>query len=171
MCFADARIDLDEPSTTQRRPPATYPRGKGRRTGPYRFTRDWSPLSMPGSPYAGDWPFAGTSTVGVRQPRRGRAVRPRCRRDHRRNAATRISATVVTPLILSHSCGTDLVRSGTNLVTVVELLDHVSGTVTAARDADPDIYRSTEDDLDAVAPGSSSTAKVARPATPIPTHQ
>ena len=146
MRFAGARIaeavevDLDDLPTTQRRRRLRI-RGKGRK---HRAVPVHRTGRRPGCLAAARrrWPGAeATPAVFLTRARTRLSVR----------AADKIIAGIagvagiedaVTPHVLRHSFATDLIRAGTDLVTVAELLGHASLDSTR-------IYTlPTEDDLD-----------------------
>lgn len=148
MRLAGARVseavglDLPDLPTTQRRRRVRI-RGKGRRSRSVPVHPDLAAALDAWLVERRSWPGADT-TAAVFLNRAGGRLSAR-------SADAVIAAiasdagleTVVTPHVLRHTFGTDLVRGGTDLVTVAELLGHASLDSTR-------IYTlPTEDDLDA----------------------
>ena len=148
MRFAGARIaeavglDLDDLPTTQRRRRLRI-RGKGRKN---RSVPVHPELAASLDLWLADrrtWPGADTSPALFLNRAGGRLSLRAADEVIGAIAAAAGLAELVTPHVLRHTFGTDLVRSGVDLVTVAELLGHASLDSTR-------IYTlPTDDDLDA----------------------
>jgi site-specific recombinase XerD len=148
MRFAGARIgeavglDLDDLPTTQRRQRLRI-RGKGRKTRSVGVHGDLAAALNAWTAVRRTWPGAADNPALFLNRVGGRLSLRAADEAIGTIAAVAGLADVVTPHVLRHQFGTDLIRAGVDVVTVAELLGHASLDSTR-------IYTlPTEDDLDA----------------------
>ncbi len=131
MRYAGTRIsetvglDLDDLPTTQRRQRLRV-RGKGRKNRSVPVHPELAASLNAWLAVRQTWPGASTSTA-VFLNRNGTRLSARSADEIIAGiAAAAALSDIVTPHVLRHTFGTDLIRGGTDLVTVAELLGHAS---------------------------------------------